>query len=472
MALTFEYDTPATLGTPSLKAALNIKNFGPITKGKIELRPLTVFVGPNNTGKSYAARLVYSIFSSLSSDTFFDRFEHDMRKRLNIKLKNVGGRTDEYSIVVPAAPSAKTLQDEVAPRIEHDFMAGLGTLVRKGAKECRLQITAGAVRTTLIFSKEGFHFSAPSAHKLNLRFRPVTGLSNSCRITGAGDDLEVHMEKALYDSPSSFIYNISKSLCERQLPDILDAFYLPASRSGILQTLKPFFASLVRNLPDFHSDNKKVQMSGILLSFLSSIIECQTDRTSICAGIAQDLERDMLDGKVSIENTPSLPEIKFKQSGREFSLEESSSTVSEMAPLILHLKHMVEDRSLLVIEEPEAHLHPANQVIFARCVARLVNQGLNVLLTTHSPFLLEELSHLLEASRFTAKQREGRLRYRGDECLNHRDIAVYAFERDTSGTKIKQLDVSADDGIDQEEFVRISMMQYDQLQKLRRRDDD
>jgi hypothetical protein len=52
------------------------------------------------------------------------------------------------------------------------------------------------------------------------------------------------------------------------------------------------------------------------------------------------------------------------------------------------------------------------------------------------------------------------------------DTAVYAFERDTSGTKIRQLDVSADDGIDQDEFVRISMMQYDQLQKLRQRDND
>ena len=49
---------------------------------------------------------------------------------------------------------------------------------------------------------------------------------------------------------------------------------------------------------------------------------------------------------------------------------------------------------------------------------------------------------------------------------------MYAFERDTSGTKISPLEVSADDGIDQEEFVKISMMQYDQLQKLRRRDND
>ena len=471
MALMLGQDTPATPGTASLKAALNIKNFGPITKGKIDLKPLTVFVGANNTGKSYAARLVYSIFRSLSSDAFLDRFEHDMRKRLNTKLRNVGGRTDEYSIAISTVPSVKTLEVAVETSIAYDFLTNLGTLVREGSKECRLQIAMDAVHTTLIFSKEDFRCSTPPAHKLNLRFRPVAGLGSSCCIVGAGDQLEVHVEKTLYNSPSSFIYHISKSLCERQMPNIMDVFYLPASRTGMLQLLTPFFAGLIRNLPDL-SDNKKAHMTGVLASFLADIIECQPDRTCQYADVAQDLERDMLDGEVIIRRTLSMPEIKFKQNGREFSMEESSSTVSEMAPLIIYLKHMIEDRSLLVIEEPEAHLHPLNQMIFARCVARLVNRGLNVLLTTHSPFLLEELSHLLEASRFTARQRDDRLQYRKDECLGPQAIAVYAFERDTSGTKISPLEVSADDGIDQEEFVKISMMQYDQLQKLRRRDND
>ena len=471
MALMLGQDTPATSGTASLKAALNIKNFGPITKGKIELKPLTVFVGANNTGKSYAARLVYSIFRSLSSDTFFDMLEHDMRKRLNTKLRNVGGRTDEYSIAISTVPSVKTLEFAVGTSIAYDFLTDLGTLVQEGYKECRLQIALGAIHTTLIFSKEDFHCSTPPAHKLNLRFRPVAGLGASCCIVSIGDQLEVHVEKALYNTPSSFIHYIGKSLCERQMPNIMDVFYLPASRAGMLQLLTPFFAGLIRNLADL-SDNKKAHMTGVLAAFLANIIECQPDRACQYADVAQDLERDMLDGEVIIRRTLLMPEIKFKQNDREFSLEESSSTVSEMAPLILHLKHMVEDRSLLVIEEPEAHLHPKNQVIFARCVARLVNRGLNILLTTHSPFLLEELSHLLEAGRFTARQRDDRLQYRADEYLDPQATAVYAFERDTSGTKISPLEVSADDGIDQEEFVRISMMQYDQLQKLRRRDND
>ncbi|WP_423928099.1 hypothetical protein [Candidatus Palauibacter sp.] len=40
---------------------LQVENFGPIAKGDVELRPLTVFVGPSGSGKSYLARLVYAL---------------------------------------------------------------------------------------------------------------------------------------------------------------------------------------------------------------------------------------------------------------------------------------------------------------------------------------------------------------------------------------------------------------------------
>ena len=40
---------------------LSVTNFGPIAEGKIELRPMTVFVGPSNTGKSYLAILIYAL---------------------------------------------------------------------------------------------------------------------------------------------------------------------------------------------------------------------------------------------------------------------------------------------------------------------------------------------------------------------------------------------------------------------------
>ncbi|HUA62535.1 MAG TPA: hypothetical protein VML19_27510, partial [Verrucomicrobiae bacterium] len=44
---------------------LDVKEFGPIAEGSVTLRPLTIFVGPNNTGKSYLAMLAYAMMRSL-----------------------------------------------------------------------------------------------------------------------------------------------------------------------------------------------------------------------------------------------------------------------------------------------------------------------------------------------------------------------------------------------------------------------
>ena len=40
---------------------LTVKNFGPIRKATVDVKPMTVFVGPSNTGKSYMAILIYTI---------------------------------------------------------------------------------------------------------------------------------------------------------------------------------------------------------------------------------------------------------------------------------------------------------------------------------------------------------------------------------------------------------------------------
>ena len=40
---------------------IEVTDFGPIAKAKLDLRPLTVFVGPSNTGKSYLAMLIYAL---------------------------------------------------------------------------------------------------------------------------------------------------------------------------------------------------------------------------------------------------------------------------------------------------------------------------------------------------------------------------------------------------------------------------
>ena len=46
---------------------IDVSQFGPVVRGEVTLKPLTVFVGPNNSGKSYLAMLTYAISNSFRS---------------------------------------------------------------------------------------------------------------------------------------------------------------------------------------------------------------------------------------------------------------------------------------------------------------------------------------------------------------------------------------------------------------------
>ena len=48
---------------------ISVKNFGPIAEGSVDLKPLTIFVGPSNTGKSYMATAVYAVSKAFQGES-------------------------------------------------------------------------------------------------------------------------------------------------------------------------------------------------------------------------------------------------------------------------------------------------------------------------------------------------------------------------------------------------------------------
>lgn len=52
--------------------------------------------------------------------------------------------------------------------------------------------------------------------------------------------------------------------------------------------------------------------------------------------------------------------------------------------------------SLLVVDEPETHLHPEWQVKYAKLLIDLVKEGTKVLVTSHSPYMIQALRHFAQ----------------------------------------------------------------------------
>ena len=65
-------DSTKTRNTP--KVEISVRNFGPIAEADLDLRPLTVFVGPSNTGKTYLSVLIYALHASLRNSQTFPHY--------------------------------------------------------------------------------------------------------------------------------------------------------------------------------------------------------------------------------------------------------------------------------------------------------------------------------------------------------------------------------------------------------------
>ena len=94
-----------------------------------------------------------------------------------------------------------------------------------------------------------------------------------------------------------------------------------------------------------------------------------------------------------------------------------------------------------MIDEPELNIHPENQRKLARLLAQLVNAGLQVVISTHSDYMVREFNTLIMLNKQTALQKKHK--YQVDEAIDCQKIGAYLFDNQT----IKPFEITADDGI-------------------------
>ena len=143
--------------------------------------------------------------------------------------------------------------------------------------------------------------------------------------------------------------------------------------------------------------------------------------------------------------------------------------VSELAPLILFLKYLVRPGDLLILEEPESHLHPAAQRQLARGIVRLVNAGVKVLITTHSDIIISQVNNLL-ALRQASPELIAEGGFEPEDFLREDEVGAYLFRynRELAGSEVVPLEIDADTGIDEDEFAAVFEAIYDESIALQR----
>jgi hypothetical protein len=229
------------------------------------------------------------------------------------------------------------------------------------------------------------------------------------------------------------------------------AHYLPADRAGVMHAHQVAVRSLLASASRaaLRPDSPMPVLSGVLGDFMEQLValagSSRRAHHKNYDNLAQRLEQTLLRGAVRVEQSPiDYPSFVFRPNGwkRDLPLMNASSMVSELAPVVLYLRHVVQLGDLLIIEEPESHLHPAMQVEFTRQLAAAVQSGIRIIITTHSEWVLEELANLVRLAELPEERREGI--DNADIVLSPDQLGAWFFEPSSEGRGSVVREISLD----------------------------
>ena len=481
---------------------VEMADFGPISRASFEMRPLTILVGPNSSGKTYAATLIHSLFTAYARNrqgwSVPELVEDHVRQpEFQGLMSEMGGILDKArgkeAVAIPGefvnrvarAVLRPIFEDGFQHQLERNFNSKLKSLVRITARRSQIKVSSPMrVKLTLDRKIVAKYNSLPIPY--TLKKTPKGIVVHPAKPHSIKDSAKQRLlDKTIQRTVESIITRLDMgnnyglialltlilSILHNPKVDFPPrSHYFPAVRSGIMQAYGPFVASAIQNQhgPGTPS-SPNTDLNGIMADFAGMVIRLSATKPGSLSKIGNSLEKGMFGGKITLVESPlGIPEIRHTFLGSDIPLDRASAGIAENAPLSLFLRYGAHRGEILIIEEPEAHLHPANQLVLARHIVWLIRHGVRVLLTTHSAFFLEQLGMFVKTSSLTAAQRR-KLGYGKDDYIHDGEVAPYVFQKRARGKyTVKEIPHSPKDGISQEEFVNLSMDMYNQGLKLQR----
>jgi predicted ATPase len=424
---------------------IQIKELGAIKEATIDLsKKLTVFCGPNGTGKTYMAYVLYAI-TKLNNKSIGIRLDEEIIKKLvednfvimpidtnliwNFRAKEVENIKENLwnLFAIPEAKSkdffAKTeinileTKEEFQNKInelaidETIKLFDYSFTLKKDSKKDEILIT---ISESLIKDKEFYNFMEIvflSRLYSILAFNPITS-------------------STIFPVERNSIYTFSNELSIRR-NDALE--HIQAITNKDFNLFDLVFKRTTR-YPQPIRDGLEVAED------LSNIEQ----RNSVdYYEFAEEIENELLNGKVVINKDGNVEFISKKAPKVKLSFHQSSSIVKTLASLVIYLKYRAVKNDLVIIDEPELNLHPDNQVKFAKIISRLINKGLRLVISTHSDYIIREFNNLIMISsnnndvESVAKE----YGYRDDEFLKIIDVGAYMFNY--KNEKAKQTEIKS-----------------------------
>lgn len=416
---------------------LIVEDYGMVKTAEIEIAPLTLFLGDNNSGKSYLLSLLWGIekfgIAALIGEDYVNTKETAALIKWICAQIDIAIKKHHYEV------SLEEISDTLERLLNAEIKKNKSSLVKRifNSKDIdigNLTIKLGDLSDSVLYldykEDSGLHFRVGHGTRFGLGLNVVTD-----RYYEEDELIQWFLIQELY----SGLMEIS------DIEDDTDSrIYLPAARTGFMLT-KDIINRTGRKNTFNLSEEKEVITPFLrpinqfldILSDISAEIVADEDKLKL----VREIEGEMTDGSIEVSAMPNK-EVRYAPTGFQdaIPLRLSSAVVTELSPLILILKHK-KNVKRLYYEEPEMCLHPQLQYNMGKIICRMVNSRIGMVITTHSDIIVQYINNMIKlAKREDCKDICEKLGYTKRDLLTGRQIKVYQLSANSGAkTEVKEL---------------------------------
>ncbi|NUN99353.1 MAG: ATP-binding protein [Saprospiraceae bacterium] len=362
-----------------------IENFGPIQHLDLEIKDLSLFIGEQATGKSTVAKLIY-FFKSLRdelelylydrtpiADNLIEDFVYNkIHATFNVMFSAFKPNTQNFNIIFKYTD---TRFIQVQTRIQNTLGVSIVNTEGEGQDSTEMKEICRDIEKfrDQYFSKETV--LVDSSEKQKNKFDQLLDLQ---RIKKRIDDFFSYDGEILFTPANRSLLAI--------FPDHLQAIYsndfdsLTAAFLRRIATLKPALNQPLKELIKELSFSKKNIPN-------QKVIQLSLEKIEL-----------VLKGEYRIGNSGEERIYFDEKSYIKLSMASSGQQEAVWILMQIFLLLLNREKVFLVIEEPEAHLSPEAQKSVVELITLLLKEnGSQVLITTHSPYILTAFNNLIYA---------------------------------------------------------------------------
>lgn len=394
---------------------INIKNVGIVKEASVKLNGLTVIAGENDTGKSTVGKVIFAIVKAAS------RHEQDLNesKEQNI-LRTI---EDIYvlgrnSISGNSEKSLVSLRETLHPIVFFEEIRPFISSISADSEEIINKIIDSKIDfITKIFSKamqkrilprlialKDYIFIEENREDNILRaLKRVLYSEFYSEISPKGSSKTSTIRLIEGDIPT-FEFSIKNDeIINLKTDEILFFDDVTFIESPIVMQMYDMISSASTLLELFNGDKSerlynasKAKVAFHLKDLVTKLANAQ-NYLQENSGHNDYLKSitSTIDGGFSFEKQEKDFAFSKKNAKKESFKIKSVNTASGIKSFgiiqLLIQAGFVDTRSLLIIDEPETHLHPKWQVEYARLLVELVKNDVSILITSHSPYMIQAL---------------------------------------------------------------------------------